>query len=94
MPLFEKKGNGVAESELPMLSDEHMRERRDGESLGSQVGRLAGRLFAETASQWIAVGVMLGLIFGGCCSNVSLAERDFGWPSARQVSGRDVRADG
>ncbi|KAF6785371.1 amp deaminase [Colletotrichum sojae] len=30
----------------------------------------AGRIVAGLFSQWIAVGVMLGLIFGGCCSNV------------------------
>ncbi|EFQ28696.1 UDP-N-acetylglucosamine transporter YEA4 [Colletotrichum graminicola M1.001] len=30
----------------------------------------AGRIIAGLSSQWIAVGVMLGLIFGGCCSNV------------------------
>lgn len=31
----------------------------------------AGRIFIETIPQWLAVGAMLGLIFGGCCSNVS-----------------------
>jgi hypothetical protein len=30
----------------------------------------AGRLFIETIPQWLAVGGMLALIFGGCCSNV------------------------
>ncbi|KAK7437545.1 NST UDP-N-acetylglucosamine transporter [Colletotrichum acutatum] len=30
----------------------------------------AGRIVAGLFSQWITVGVMLGLIFGGCCSNV------------------------
>jgi UDP-xylose/UDP-N-acetylglucosamine transporter B4 len=34
---------------------------------------LAGRIFIETIPQWLAVGAMLGLIFGGCCSNVSLS---------------------
>lgn len=34
---------------------------------------LAGRVFIETIPQWLAVGAMLGLIFGGCCSNVSLS---------------------
>nr|XP_036583350.1 NST UDP-N-acetylglucosamine transporter [Colletotrichum truncatum]KAF6792393.1 NST UDP-N-acetylglucosamine transporter [Colletotrichum truncatum] len=34
----------------------------------------AGRIVAGLFSQWIAVGVMLGLIFGGCCSNVYALE--------------------
>lgn len=78
MPLFEKNANGATESDLPLLSDEHLGERRDAESLGPKVLRLAGRILAETASQWVAVGVMLGLIFGGCCSNVSFAA-GVGW---------------
>ncbi|KAI6087897.1 UAA transporter family-domain-containing protein [Hypoxylon rubiginosum] len=35
---------------------------------------LAGRIFIETIPQWLAVGAMLGLIFGGCCSNVFALE--------------------
>ncbi|KAI1744326.1 UAA-domain-containing protein [Xylaria scruposa] len=31
---------------------------------------LAGRIFIETIPQWLTVGAMLALIFGGCCSNV------------------------
>ncbi|KAF9869817.1 protein phosphatase pp2a regulatory subunit b [Colletotrichum karsti] len=34
----------------------------------------AGRIVVGLFSQWIAVGVMLGLIFGGCCSNVYALE--------------------
>ncbi|KAK2026990.1 UAA-domain-containing protein [Colletotrichum zoysiae] len=34
----------------------------------------AGRIIAGLFSQWIAVGAMLGLIFGGCCSNVYALE--------------------
>lgn len=30
----------------------------------------ASRIIVGLFSQWIVVGVMLGLIFGGCCSNV------------------------
>lgn len=37
----------------------------------SKIMALIGRIFIETIPQWLAVGVMLGLIFGGCCSNVS-----------------------
>ncbi|KAI1634370.1 UAA-domain-containing protein [Biscogniauxia mediterranea] len=36
-------------------------------------GRL-GRIFIETIPQWLAVGAMLSLIFGGCCSNVFALE--------------------
>ncbi|KAI0839006.1 UAA transporter family-domain-containing protein [Hypoxylon sp. FL0890] len=32
---------------------------------------LAGRIFIETIPQWLAVGAMLSLIFGGCCSNTN-----------------------
>ncbi|KAJ3551494.1 hypothetical protein NPX13_g11348 [Xylaria arbuscula] len=35
---------------------------------------LAGRIFIETIPQFLTVGVMLGLIFGGCCSNVFALE--------------------
>ncbi|ORY56668.1 upd-c transporter [Pseudomassariella vexata] len=35
---------------------------------------IAGRIFIETIPQWLAVGAMLGLIFGGCCSNVFALE--------------------
>ena len=41
----------------------------------SKIMALAGRIFIETIPQWVAVGVMLSLIFGGCCSNVRT------WPS-------------
>jgi len=40
----------------------------------SRVMALAGRIFIETIPQWLAVGAMLGLIFGGCCSNVFALE--------------------
>jgi UDP-xylose/UDP-N-acetylglucosamine transporter B4 len=33
---------------------------------------LAGRIIIETIPQWLAAGGMLALIFGGCCSNVSV----------------------
>lgn len=37
----------------------------------SRIMAMLGRIFIETIPAWIAVGGMLGLIFGGCCSNVS-----------------------
>lgn len=40
----------------------------------SKLMGLAGRIFIETIPQWLAVGAMLGLIFGGCCSNVFVLE--------------------
>ncbi|TQN65763.1 UDP-N-acetylglucosamine transporter yea4, partial [Colletotrichum shisoi] len=36
--------------------------------------QIAGRIVTSLFAQWIAVGVMLGLIFGGCCSNVYALE--------------------
>lgn len=38
----------------------------------SKLMGLAGRIFIETIPQWLTVAAMLSLIFGGCCSNVSL----------------------
>lgn len=43
----------------------------DRRTVFSKMMALAGRIFIETIPQWLAVGAMLGLIFGGCCSNVS-----------------------
>lgn len=40
---------------------------------GPAVG-VAGRVFVETMPQWLTVGGMLFLIFGGCCSNVFALE--------------------
>jgi UDP-xylose/UDP-N-acetylglucosamine transporter B4 len=37
----------------------------------SKIMALMGRIFMETIPQWLTVGAMLALIFGGCCSNVS-----------------------
>jgi len=34
----------------------------------------AGRFFIETIPAWLTVGIMLSLIFGGCCSNVFALE--------------------
>lgn len=41
----------------------------------SKIMALLGRIFIETIPQWLAIGAMLGLIFGGCCSNVSVVAR-------------------
>ena len=43
----------------------------DPRPASSRMMALIGRIFIETIPQWLAVGGMLGLIFGGCCSNVS-----------------------
>lgn len=47
----------------------------DPRPVSSRFMALAGRIFIETIPQWLAVGAMLGLIFGGCCSNVSFSGR-------------------
>lgn len=46
----------------------------DNRSVFSRAMALAGRMFMETIPQWLAVGGMLALIFGGCCSNVFALE--------------------
>ncbi|OHE91762.1 NST UDP-N-acetylglucosamine transporter [Colletotrichum orchidophilum] len=46
----------------------------NGHASSEESMQTAGRIVASLFSQWIAVGVMLGLIFGGCCSNVYALE--------------------
>lgn len=46
----------------------------DDRPMYSRAMALAGRIFIETIPQWLAIGAMLSLIFGGCCSNVFALE--------------------
>lgn len=46
----------------------------DTRSAYSRIMALVGRIFIETIPQWLTIGAMLGLIFGGCCSNVFALE--------------------
>jgi len=55
----------------PSLEKAEMYGIDDTRSASSKMFAMAGRIFIETIPQWLAVGAMLGLIFGGCCSNVS-----------------------
>jgi len=55
----------------PSLEKAEMYGIDDNRSTSSRILAMAGRIFIETIPQWLAVGAMLGLIFGGCCSNVS-----------------------
>jgi UDP-xylose/UDP-N-acetylglucosamine transporter B4 len=55
----------------PSLEKAEMYGIDDPRPASSRMMALAGRIFIETIPQWLAVGAMLGLIFGGCCSNVS-----------------------
>jgi hypothetical protein len=55
----------------PSLEKAEMYGIDDNRSTSSRMLAMAGRIFIETIPQWLAVGGMLGLIFGGCCSNVS-----------------------
>ena len=43
----------------------------DPRPASSKIMAMVGRVFIETIPQWLAVGGMMALIFGGCCSNVS-----------------------
>jgi hypothetical protein len=47
---------------------------QDSRPVFSRAMAAAGRIFIETIPAWLAVGVMLALIFGGCCSNVFALE--------------------
>ncbi|KAK6198347.1 protein phosphatase 2A regulatory subunit cdc55 [Pestalotiopsis sp. IQ-011] len=53
----------------PSLEKAQMYGITDQRPAYSKLVGLAGRIFIETIPQWLAVGAMLGLIFGGCCSN-------------------------
>jgi|SRR6187402_1579685 len=61
----------------PSLEKAEMYGIDDPRPTSSRIMALVGRIFIETIPQWLAVGAMLGLIFGGCCSNVSNA--DLAW---------------
>jgi UDP-xylose/UDP-N-acetylglucosamine transporter B4 len=56
----------------PSLEKAELYGIHDQRSTHSKLVGLAGRIFIETIPQWLTVGAMLGLIFGGCCSNVRL----------------------
>lgn len=58
----------------PSLEKAEMFGIDDTRPVFSRAMALAGRVFIETIPQWLAVGAMLSLIFGGCCSNVFALE--------------------
>jgi UDP-xylose/UDP-N-acetylglucosamine transporter B4 len=55
----------------PSLEKAEMYGIDDPRPASSRIMALVGRIIIETIPQWLAVGGMLALIFGGCCSNVS-----------------------
>jgi solute carrier family 35 (UDP-xylose/UDP-N-acetylglucosamine transporter), member B4 len=59
----------------PSLEKAEMFGIDDERPTSSKIMALLGRVFMETIPQWLAVGAMLCLIFGGCCSNVSRRRR-------------------
>lgn len=58
----------------PSLEKAEMYGIDDNRPVFSRAMALAGRMFIETIPQWLAIGAMLSLIFGGCCSNVFALE--------------------
>ncbi|TVY44742.1 UDP-N-acetylglucosamine transporter [Lachnellula occidentalis] len=58
----------------PSLEKAEMYGIDDTRTASSKMFAMAGRIFIETIPQWLAAGAMLGLIFGGCCSNVFALE--------------------
>ncbi|KAG9233324.1 UAA transporter family-domain-containing protein [Amylocarpus encephaloides] len=58
----------------PSLEKAQMYGIDDPRPASSRMLAMAGRIFIETIPQWLAVGAMLCLIFGGCCSNVFALE--------------------
>ncbi|KAI9746064.1 MAG: golgi uridine diphosphate-N- acetylglucosamine transporter [Claussenomyces sp. TS43310] len=53
----------------PSLEKAEMYGIDDERPTSSRIMALFGRMFMETIPQLLVVGAMLGLIFGGCCSN-------------------------
>lgn len=58
----------------PSLEKAEMHGIDDERPMSSKIMGMLGRIFIETIPQWLAVGAMLALIFGGCCSNVFALE--------------------
>lgn len=48
-------------------------DANDGRAWSSRFWAMAGKVLIEMVPAWFAVGAMIGLIFGGCCSNVCSA---------------------
>lgn len=58
----------------PSLEKAEIHGIDDERPMSSKIMGMLGRIFIETIPQWLAVGAMLALIFGGCCSNVFALE--------------------
>lgn len=58
----------------PSLEKAEIHGIDDQRPVFSKIMGMLGRIFIETIPQWLTVGVMLLLIFGGCCSNVFALE--------------------
>lgn len=58
----------------PSLEKAEMYGIEDQRPMHSRMLALMGHLFIETIPQWLTIGAMLSLIFGGCCSNVFALE--------------------
>lgn len=58
----------------PSLEKAEMYGIDDQRPTSSRLMALTARLLIETIPQWLAIGAMLALIFGGCCSNVFALE--------------------
>lgn len=46
------------------------RAAKDSRPVPARLVSFSRQFFRETVPAWLTVGVMLALIFGGCCSNV------------------------
>lgn len=58
----------------PSLEKAEIHGIDDQRPMSSKIMGMLGRIFIETIPQWLTVGAMLFLIFGGCCSNVFALE--------------------
>ena len=70
-----KAQNDDAESPGRRGKSDPTGQTQDGEapiSLGSRTKDVAGAIFHAAAPYWINWAVTVGLIFGGCCSNVGI----------------------
>lgn len=58
----------------PSLEKAQIHGIDDERPMSAKIMGMLGRIFIETIPQWLTVGAMLLLIFGGCCSNVFALE--------------------
>ena len=70
-----------------------IREKHEAE--GPKGSKVASAVLQTTLPAWVNVGIMVGLIFGGCCANVSAGVEEILYSNrVLMVGGTGVRVGG